>query len=50
MILALGLLAMGPSSLIVQAGRCLFCYIDPLPIIDRCHDVYSAECNIENDS
>ena len=26
-----------------------FSYIDPLPDIDHCHDVYSVECNIEID-
>ena len=40
-------LAVGPSILIVWAWTCLvFWYIDPLPDIDRCHDVYSVKCNI----
>ena len=28
----------------------LFCYTDPLPDIDRCHDVYPVEWNIVIDS
>ena len=46
-ILVLGLLAMGPNSLIVRAGTSPLCYIDPLPNIDRCRDVYSIVCNNE---
>ena len=51
MILALNLLAVGPSFLDgVGLDVPLFCYIDPLPDIDHCHDVHSAVCNIVNDS
>ena len=51
MILALGLLAMGPSSWnCVGLDVFLFCYTDPLPEIDCCHDVCSVKSNTVIDS